>query len=96
MACLALFGAVLMLLAAAPGLTVLAVLMTCLGIPLSPWLGSRGASVQHTVPAARYAEAFAWSFAVVRGCMAAGSAIGGVVIQSTARQLRSCPPGHSA
>ena len=59
MACLALFGATLMLLAAAQGLTVLAVLMFCPGIPMSPWLGSLSASVQHTVPAARRAEAFA-------------------------------------
>lgn len=39
-ACLALFCAVLMLLAAAPNLAILALLMIPLGVPLSPWLGS--------------------------------------------------------
>jgi hypothetical protein len=38
-ACLALFGTMLMLLAAAPNLAILALLMIPLGVPLSPWLG---------------------------------------------------------
>jgi hypothetical protein len=50
MACLALFGAALMLLAAAHGLLVLALLMIPLGAPLSPWLGALSASVQRAVP----------------------------------------------
>lgn len=82
MICLALFGAALMLLAAAPGLIVLALLIACLGIPLSPWLGSLSASVQRAVPAASSTEAFAWSFAVITVGMAAGNAISGIVIQS--------------
>jgi predicted MFS family arabinose efflux permease len=79
---LALFGATLMLLAAAPGLIVLALLMVFVGVPLSPWLGSLSASVQRAVPAASSTEAFAWSFAVITVGMAAGNAISGVVIQS--------------
>lgn len=81
MACLALFGATLTLLAAAPGLIVLALLMACLGVPLSPWLGSLSASIQRAVPAAGATEAFAWSFAVITVGMAAGNAISGVIIQ---------------
>jgi predicted MFS family arabinose efflux permease len=81
MGCLALFGAALMLLAAAHGLTVLALLMIPLGMPLSPWLGSLSASVQRAVPAASSTEAFAWTFAVITVAMAAGSAISGVIIQ---------------
>ncbi len=83
MICLALFGATLMVLAAAPGLLVLAVLMAGLGIPLSPWLGSLSASVQRAVPAVARTEAFAWSFAVITAGIAAGNAIGGVIIQTT-------------
>ena len=41
-----------MLLAAAPGLLALAVLMFPLGLPLSPWLGSPNASVQRRRPGA--------------------------------------------
>lgn len=82
MICLAVFGAVLMLLAAAPDLIILALLMVGLGIPLSPWLGSLSASVQRVFPAAAATEAFAWSFAAVTVGMAAGSAISGVVIQT--------------
>jgi predicted MFS family arabinose efflux permease len=81
MICLALFGATLMLLAAAPGLIVLALFMVCLGIPLSPWLGSLSASIHRVVPAAAATEAFAWSFAVITAGMAAGNTIGGLVIQ---------------
>ena len=82
MICLAVFGAMLMLLAAAPDLIILALLMVGLGIPLSPWLGSLSASVQRVVPAAAATEAFAWSFAAITVGMAAGSAISGVVIQT--------------
>jgi predicted MFS family arabinose efflux permease len=80
--CLALLGAVLLLLAAAPDLAVLAVLMIPLGLPLSPWLGSLSASVQRAVPAGAATEAFAWMVAVVTVGMAAGSACGGVIIQA--------------
>jgi predicted MFS family arabinose efflux permease len=82
MAALALFGATLMLLAAAPGLIVLGVLMACLGIPLSPWLGSLSAAIQRAAPAGSSTEAFAWSVAVITVGIAAGNAIGGAVIQS--------------
>jgi predicted MFS family arabinose efflux permease len=81
MGCLALFGAALVLLAAAPGLIVLALLMIPLGVPLSPWLGSLSASVQCAVPAASSTEAFAWTFAAVTVAMAGGSAFGGMIIQ---------------
>jgi len=81
-ACLALFAVTLMVLAAAPDLPVLAVLMIPLGLPLSPWLGSLSASVQRAVPAAGSVEAFAWTFAVITVGMAAGSACGGVIIQA--------------
>ena len=49
----------LLLLAAAPGLVVLALLMIPLGLRLSPWLGSLSASVQRAVPSASSTEAFA-------------------------------------
>jgi len=81
MGCLALFGATLMLLAAARSLIFLALLMVPLGVPLSPWLGALSASVQRAVPAASSTEAFAWTFAVITVAMATGSAISGVVIQ---------------
>ena len=80
--CLALFGAMLILLAAAPNLAILALLMVPLGVPLSPWLGSLSASVQRAVPVASSTEAFAWTFAVVTVSMAAGNACGGVTIQA--------------
>lgn len=86
MGALALLGAVLMVLAAAPNLPVLAVLMIPLGIPLAPWLGTLSASVQRAVPAAATAEAFAWTFAVITVGMAAGNACGGVLIQATSTQ----------
>ena len=80
--CLALYGAMLILLAAAPNLAILALLMVPLGVPLSPWLGSLSASVQRAVPVASSTEAFAWTFAVVTVSMAAGNACGGVTIQA--------------
>jgi predicted MFS family arabinose efflux permease len=82
MACLALFGAALALLAAAPGLAVLTVLMVPLGLPLSPWLGSLSSAVQRSVPGASTTEAFAWLFAVITVGIAAGNAAGGVLIQA--------------
>jgi predicted MFS family arabinose efflux permease len=82
MACLALFAVTLMLLAAAPSLIVLALLMIPLGVPLSPWLGSLSASVQRAIPAAGSTEAFAWAFTVITAGMAAGSACGGLIIQT--------------
>lgn len=86
MGCLALFGAILLLLAAAPGLAVLAPLMILLGVPLSPWLGSLNASVQRAVPAASSTEAFAWTFAIITVAMAAGNAFGGMIIQGAGPQ----------
>jgi predicted MFS family arabinose efflux permease len=82
MACLALFGAALALLAAAPGLAVLTVLMVPLGLPLSPWLGSLSSAVQRSVPGASTTEAFAWLFAVITVGIAAGNAAGGALIQA--------------
>jgi predicted MFS family arabinose efflux permease len=96
MACLALFGATLMLLAAAHGLLVLALLMIPLGMPLSPWLGALSASVQRAVPAASSTEAFAWTFAVITVAMAAGSAISGVIIQGAGTETAFLAAGGLA
>jgi predicted MFS family arabinose efflux permease len=79
--CLALFSGTLMILAAAPNLAVLALLMIPLGLPLSPWLGSLSATVQRAVPGDTAAEAFTWNFAVVTIGMAAGNAVGGIISQ---------------
>jgi MFS family permease len=79
-ACLALFGATLLLLAAAPNLTVLALLMILAGVPLAPWLGSLSAAVQRSVPPAISTEAFTWIFAVITVGMASGNALGGLII----------------
>lgn len=76
----------LMLLAAAPDLAILALLMIPLGVPLSPWLGSLSASVQRAVPAASSTEAFAWTFAVITVGIAAGNACGAVIIQAAGTQ----------
>src|SRR5262249_34530937 len=84
--CLALFGAALMLLAAAPNLPVLAVLMIAAGLPLSPWLGSLSASVQRAVPAGTSTEAFTWTFAVITMGTAGGNALGGVTTQGARPQ----------
>lgn len=80
-ACLALFGATLLLLAAAPSLTVLALLMIPAGLPLAPWLGSLSAAVQRSVPPAISTEAFTWIFAVITVGMASGNALGGLIIE---------------
>ena len=70
---------------AAPGLIVLALLMIPLGVPLSPWLGSLGASVQRVVPAGSSTEAFAWTFAAVTVAMAAAFlAAGGIGLAGAA------------
>lgn len=79
--CPALFGAALILLAAAPSLAVLALLMIPIGLRLSQWLGSLSASVQRAVPPDAATEAFTWTFAVITVGMASGSAIGGTIIQ---------------
>jgi predicted MFS family arabinose efflux permease len=81
MGCLALFGTILLLLASAPSLVVLALLMIPLGVPLSPCLGSLSTSVQRAVPSASSTEAFAWRFAAVTVAMAGGSTFGGMIIQ---------------
>jgi len=78
--CLALFGAALLLLAAAPNLTVLAFLMILAGAPLAPWLGSLSAAVQRSVPPAISTEAFTWIFAVITVGIASGNALGGLII----------------
>jgi hypothetical protein len=92
MACAAFFAVLLMLLAAAPGLIMLALLMIPLGVPLSPWLGSLSASVQHAVPAAASTEAFAWTFTVIT----AGSACGGLIIQTASTQAAFLAPADPA
>jgi predicted MFS family arabinose efflux permease len=69
-------------LAAAPGLAVLAVLLIVAGAPLSPWLGSLSAAVQRAVPPTAVAEAFTWSFCAITVGIAAGSAVGGALIQA--------------
>jgi predicted MFS family arabinose efflux permease len=81
-ACLAAFGMALLPLAAAPGLAVLAVLLIVAGAPLSPWLGSLSAAVQRAVPPTAVAEAFTWSFCAITVGIAAGSAVGGALIQA--------------
>jgi predicted MFS family arabinose efflux permease len=81
-ACLALFAAALALLAVAPGLAILALLMVPLGLPLSPWLGSLSSSIQRAVPPGTRTEAFTWMFAVITIAMAGGSAAGGVITQA--------------
>ena len=95
MVCLALFAATLMLLAAAPSLIVLALLMIPLGVPLSPWLGSLSAAVQRAAPAAASTEAFAWTFTVITVGMSAGSACGGVIIQASGPQAAFLAAGGS-
>jgi predicted MFS family arabinose efflux permease len=82
--CLAAFGAMVMLLAAAPSLAVLALLMILPGLPLSPWLGSLSASVQHAAAGSAATEAFTWTFAVVTVGIAAGNALGGVITRQAA------------
>jgi predicted MFS family arabinose efflux permease len=58
---------------------------------VSWWLS---ASVQCAVPAASSTEAFAWTFAVITAAMAAGSAIGGVVIQGTSPETAFLAAGE--
>jgi predicted MFS family arabinose efflux permease len=94
--CLALFGAALMMLAAAPNLTVLAVLMIAAGLPLSPWLGSLSASVQRAVPPATSTEAFTWTFAIITMGIARGSALGGVITQGAGPQIAFLAAGALA
>src|SRR5262249_61883403 len=94
--CLALFGAALMLLAAAPNLPVLAVLMIAAGLPLSPWLGSLSASVQRAVPAGTSTEAFTWTFAVITMGTAGGNALGGVITQGAGPQIAFLAAGALA
>ena len=77
---------------AAPGLIVLALLMIPLGVPLSPWLGSLGASVQRVVPAGSSTEAFAWTFAAVTVAMAAAFLAAGELAWPAPRSARSGSP----
>lgn len=70
-----------------PSLIALALLMIPAGLPLSPWLGSLSASVQRAVPAAASTEAFTWTFAVITVGMAAGSAVGGTIIQAASPEV---------
>jgi predicted MFS family arabinose efflux permease len=74
-------GAALMLLAAAPSLPVVALLMLVVGLPLSPWLGCLSAAVQRAAPSRSAAEAFTWIFAVITLGDASGNAAGGALIQ---------------
>jgi predicted MFS family arabinose efflux permease len=94
--CLALFGAALMLLAAAPNLTVLAALMITAGLPLAPWLGSLSASVQRAVPAGTSTEAFTWTFAVITVGIAGGNALGGLLTQDAGTQIAFLTAGALA
>lgn len=96
MACLALFAAALMLLAAAPGLIILALLMIPLGVPLSPWLGSLSAAVQRAAPAAGSTEAFAWTFTVITVGMSVGSACGGMIVQTAGTRAAFLAAGGAA
>jgi predicted MFS family arabinose efflux permease len=75
------FGALLALTAAAPNLTILSAIMLLLGLPLSPWLGTLSTAVQQVIPADRTTEAFTYTFAVITTGIAAGNALGGIVIQ---------------
>jgi predicted MFS family arabinose efflux permease len=86
---LAAFGALLALTAAAPTLATLAATMLLLGLPLSPWLGTLSTAVQQVIPASRTTEAFTYTFAVITTGIAAGNALGGLVIQQnhTSRAL---------
>jgi predicted MFS family arabinose efflux permease len=69
--------------------------MIPLGVPLSPWLGSLSASVQRAVPAAASTEAFAWTFTVITAGMSAGSACGGVIIQTASTRAAFLAAGGS-
>jgi MFS family permease len=71
----------LALLATAPNLAVLAVLMLFLGLPLSPWLGTLNEAVQALVPPSRTGEAFTWTFAVITTGIGIGNALGGPINQ---------------
>lgn len=94
--CLGLFGGALMLLAAAPGLPVLALLMIAIGLPLSPWLGSLSASVQRAVPATTATEAFTWTFAVITVGISGGNALGGTVIAAAGPRAGFLAAGAAA
>lgn len=96
MVCLSLFGVMLMLLALAPSLAVLAMLMFFLGVPLSPWLGALSASVQRAVPAASTTEAFAWEFSTITVGMSVGAALSGLIIQDASVQAAFLAAGGLA
>jgi MFS family permease len=71
----------LALLATAPGLGVLAVLMLALGLPLSPWLGTLNEAAQRLADPARTAEAFTWIYSLIALGVAAGNALAGPLIE---------------
>lgn len=71
----------------AGALAVLALLMIPLGLPLSSWLGSLNASVQRAVPSTLTTEAFSWTFAVITVGIAAGNALGGLVVRAGGPQV---------
>lgn len=78
---LAALAVLLGLLAIAPGVAILALLMLPLGLPLSPWLGTLNEAVQALVSPDRVAEAFTWVYALITVGIAAGNAVGGPVIE---------------
>jgi predicted MFS family arabinose efflux permease len=94
--CLGLFGAALLLLATAPNLAVLGLLMIPLGLPLAPWLGSLSASVQRAVSPSTVTEAFTWTFAVITVGQAGGSAVGGLIIQGAGASAAFLTGGAAA
>jgi predicted MFS family arabinose efflux permease len=79
-----LLGALALLLAVvatAPGLVVLGLLMLPLGLPLSPWLGTLNEAAQRLVAPSRTAEAFTWIYSLIALGIAAGNAAAGPVIE---------------
>jgi predicted MFS family arabinose efflux permease len=93
---LAAFALALALLASAPNLTILALLMLPLGLPLSPWLGSLSAAIQRAVRPDAAAEAFTWMFATITAGIAGGNAIGGVLTEAAGTDVAFVAAGGIA
>ena len=68
--------------------------MIPLGVPLSPWLGSLSAAVQRAVPQ-RVPPRLAWTFTVITAGISAGSACGGMIIQTASIQAAFLAAGGS-
>lgn len=86
----------LALLALAPGLVVLALLMLLLGLPLSPWLGTLNEAAQRLVDPTRTAEAFTWVYSLIAVGVAAGNASAGPIIQSAGTAVAFLMAGAAA